>query len=109
MRYKMQLNTWKCFNTGTATTTIFQKGKPMHLIWTILIGFVAGLIAKAITPGSGPSGFFMTSVLGIGGSLAASYLGQFLGWYQPGQSAGFIGAIIGAIILLGIYHLVTKK
>ena len=81
----------------------------MHIIWTILIGFVAGLIAKAITPGSGPGGFFVTAALGIGGSLAATYLGQLLGWYQPGHSAGFIGAIIGAIVLLGAYHLVTRK
>ena len=81
----------------------------MHLIWTILIGFVAGLIAKAITRGAGPGGFFLTAALGIGGSLAATYLGQFLGWYRPGQSAGFIGAIVGAIILLGVYHLATRK
>ena len=81
----------------------------MHIIWTILIGFVAGLIAKAITPGTGPGGFFLTSALGIGGSLAATYLGQFLGWYKPGQSSGFVGAILGAMILLGIYHLATRK
>ena len=81
----------------------------MHLIWTILIGFVAGLVAKMITPGSGPGGFFLTAALGIGGSLAATYIGQFLGWYQQGQSAGFIGAIVGAIVLLGVYHLVTRK
>ena len=81
----------------------------MHLIWTILIGFVAGIIAKAITPGAGPGGFFLTAALGIGGSLAATFLGQALGWYQAGQSAGFIGAIVGAIVLLGAYHLVTRK
>jgi uncharacterized membrane protein YeaQ/YmgE (transglycosylase-associated protein family) len=92
-----------------AITPDEQQGRTMHLIWTILIGFVAGLIAKAITPGAGPGGFFLTAALGIGGSLAATYLGQFLGWYQPGQSAGFIGAIVGAIILLFVYHLATKK
>ena len=81
----------------------------MHLIWTILIGFVAGLIAKAITPGAGPGGFFLTAALGIGGSLAATYLGQFLGWYQPGQSAGLIGAVVGAAVLLLGYHFATKK
>ena len=81
----------------------------MHIIWTILIGFVAGLIAKLIMGGSGPGGFFLTAVLGIAGSLAATYLGKLLGWYQPGQSAGFIGAIVGAIILLGVYHLATRK
>ena len=81
----------------------------MHLIWTIIIGFVAGIIAKAITPGTGPGGFFLTAALGIGGSLAATYLGQLLGWYRPGQSAGFIGAIVGAIVLLGAFHLTTRK
>ena len=81
----------------------------MHLIWTILIGFVAGLIAKAITPGAGPGGFFLTAALGIGGSLAATYLGQMLGWYQPGESAGFVGAIVGAIVLLVAYHLIARK
>ena len=81
----------------------------MHLIWTILIGFFAGLIAKLITPGTGPGGFFLTAALGIAGSLGATYLGKALGWYQPGQSAGFIGAIVGAIVLLGVYHLATRK
>ena len=81
----------------------------MHIIWTILIGFVAGLIAKAITPGSGPSGFFLTAVLGIGGALAATYLGHAIGWYKAGETAGFLGAIVGAIILLVIYHLIARK
>lgn len=81
----------------------------LHLIWTILIGFVAGLIAKAVTPGAGPSGFILTSVLGIAGSLAATYLGQALGWYPPGHVAGFIASIIGAIVLLLGYHLVTRN
>lgn len=81
----------------------------MELIWTILIGFVAGLIAKMLTPGSGPSGFFLTAALGIGGSLAATYLGRFAGLYNPGHSAGFIGAIVGAVLLLLGYHLVAKK
>jgi len=80
-----------------------------HLIWTILIGFVAGLIAKAITPGKGPSGFFLTSVLGIAGSIGATYLGQALGLYPEGHAAGFIASVIGAILLLVIYHLVTRN
>ena len=81
----------------------------MHLIWTILIGFVAGLIAKALTPGKGPGGFFLTAVLGIAGSVAATYLGQMLGMYQAGESAGFIMSIIGAALLLLAYHLVTRN
>lgn len=81
----------------------------MHLIWTILIGFVAGLIAKALTPGKGPGGFFLTAVLGIAGSVAATYLGQMLGMYQAGESAGFIMSVIGAALLLLAYHLVTRN
>ena len=81
----------------------------MHLIWTILIGFVAGLVAKLLAPGGGPSGFFITAALGIGGSLAATFLGQVAGLYAAGQSAGFIGAVIGAVILLVTYHVVTKR
>jgi uncharacterized membrane protein YeaQ/YmgE (transglycosylase-associated protein family) len=81
----------------------------MHIVWTILIGFVAGLIAKMLTPGTGPTGFFLTAALGIAGSICATYVGQFVGWYQAGQTAGFIGALVGAIILLLIYHLVTRK
>jgi uncharacterized membrane protein YeaQ/YmgE (transglycosylase-associated protein family) len=80
-----------------------------HLIWTILIGFVAGLIAKAITPGKGPSGFFLTSVLGIAGSIGATYLGQALGLYPEGHAAGFIASVIGAMLLLVIYHLFTRN
>lgn len=82
----------------------------MHIILTILIGFVAGLIARAIMPGdNNPTGFFLTTAIGIGGSLSATYLGHLVGWYQAGSSAGFIGAIVGAIILLGLYHLATRK
>jgi len=81
----------------------------MHILVTIIIGFLAGLVARWITPGSGPSGFILTTVLGIAGALAATFLGQLLHLYQPGLSAGFIGAVIGAIILLMGYHLVARN
>lgn len=81
----------------------------MHIIWTILIGFVVGLLAKMLTPGRDPSGFIITVVIGVAGSLLATYAGQALGWYQPGQSAGFFGGLVGAIILLLVYRLVSKK
>ena len=81
----------------------------MHLVWIILIGFAAGLIAKLLMPGRSPQGFFLTAALGIAGSLAASYLGQFTGLYTAGQSAGFIGAVIGAIVILLAYHLIATK
>jgi len=81
----------------------------MHWIWIVLIGFVAGLVARAITPGKGPSGFIMTAVLGVAGSVLASFLGQALGWYSAGHVAGLIGSVAGAVILLLLYHLVTRN
>ncbi len=81
----------------------------MHIVWTIVIGFLAGLVAKIITPGSGPSGFFLTAALGIAGSLAATYIGQAIGWYQAGETAGFIGAVIGAAVLIVLYHLFARR
>ena len=81
----------------------------MDLIWTIVIGFVVGVIAKFVTHGPGPQGFFLTAALGIAGSIVATYLGRALGWYAAGQSAGFVGALIGALIVLFIYHLVIRN
>ena len=81
----------------------------MDILWTILIGLVVGAIAKLIMPGKGPGGFIITILLGIGGALIATYLGQLIGWYQAGQSAGFIGASVGAILILFIYRLIKRK
>ena len=82
----------------------------MGIIWTIIIGFVAGVVAKFIMPGPNePSGFILTTILGIVGAVVATYLGQALGWYQPGEGAGFIGAIVGAIILLFVWGLISKR
>ena len=81
----------------------------MHLIWTILIGFFAGMIAKAVTPGDGPSGFFLTAVLGIAGSIAATYLGEMLGLYHAGDVAGFFASIVGAVVLLMAYKFIARK
>jgi uncharacterized membrane protein YeaQ/YmgE (transglycosylase-associated protein family) len=76
----------------------------VSIIWTIFIGFVAGVIAKLVTPGSNePSGFVLTTILGIVGAFVASWLGQALGWYRPGEGAGLIGAVVGAIIVLLIW------
>jgi uncharacterized membrane protein YeaQ/YmgE (transglycosylase-associated protein family) len=82
----------------------------MGFIWTILIGFVAGLIAKFIMPGDNePSGFIMTTILGIVGAFVATFLGQALGWYAPGEGAGLIGAVVGAILLLLAYGYIAKN
>jgi uncharacterized membrane protein YeaQ/YmgE (transglycosylase-associated protein family) len=81
----------------------------MNILWMILIGFVIGLVAKLLTPGRDPGGFLITAVIGIAGSLLASFGGQALGLYSAGEPAGFIGSVVGAIVLLAIYHLVRRN
>jgi uncharacterized membrane protein YeaQ/YmgE (transglycosylase-associated protein family) len=81
----------------------------MHIIWTIIIGFVAGLVAKFIIPGKDPGGFIVTTLIGIAGALLATFIGQAIGWYEAGRSAGFIGAVVGAIILLLLYRIFIRK
>lgn len=81
----------------------------MHLVWTVVIGFVAGLIAKSLTSGSAPGGFFLTAALGIAGSVAATYLGQAVGLYPAGHAAGFIASVLGAILLLTAYHFAMRS
>jgi uncharacterized membrane protein YeaQ/YmgE (transglycosylase-associated protein family) len=82
----------------------------MSILWTIIIGFVAGVIAKFIMPGPNePSGFILTTILGIVGAFVATFLGQALGWYGPGQGAGLIGAVVGAIIVLLLYGMVAGR
>ena len=81
----------------------------MHIVWTIVIGFLVGLLAKIVMPGRDPGGFFITAAIGIAGSLIATYGGQALGIYTAGQSAGFIGAFVGAIILLIVYRVLVRK
>ena len=91
-------------------TTYNPEGAAMSIIWTIIIGFVAGLIAKFLHPGPNePSGFILTTILGIIGAFVATYLGQAVGWYRAGEGAGLIGAVVGAIIILVIWSLVSRK
>jgi len=80
----------------------------MGIIWTILIGFVVGLVARAVKPGNDSAGFIVTTIIGIVGSLVATYLGQAMGWYAAGQAAGFIASVVGAIILLFVWGLIKK-
>jgi uncharacterized membrane protein YeaQ/YmgE (transglycosylase-associated protein family) len=79
----------------------------MGILWMIIIGFVVGLIARALMPGRDAAGFIMTVLLGIAGSFIAGFLGQALGWYRTGEPAGFIASVIGAMLLLFIYRQVT--
>jgi uncharacterized membrane protein YeaQ/YmgE (transglycosylase-associated protein family) len=82
----------------------------MSILWTIIIGFIAGVIAKFIMPGDNePTGFILTAILGIVGAFVATFLGQALGWYRPGEGAGLIGAVVGAIIVLLVYGMVAGR
>ena len=83
----------------------------MSILWTIIIGFIVGLIAKFIMPGdkTEPKGFILTSILGIVGAFVATYLGQAVGWYNAGESAGFFGGVIGAVVLLFVYGLIMGR
>lgn len=82
----------------------------MGIIWTIIIGFIAGVIAKFVVPGRNePSGFVLTTILGIIGAFVASYLGQALGWYNAGEGAGLVGAVVGAVIVLLVWGALVNK
>jgi uncharacterized membrane protein YeaQ/YmgE (transglycosylase-associated protein family) len=82
----------------------------MSFIWTIIIGFLAGVVAKFLMPGPNePSGFVLTTILGIVGAFVASYLGQVLGIYGPGEGAGFVGAVIGAVVVLAVWGMIAKN
>jgi uncharacterized membrane protein YeaQ/YmgE (transglycosylase-associated protein family) len=79
------------------------------LIWACIIGLVVGAVAKLIMPGKGPGGWIITILLGLAGSLVASYLGRLVGWYKEGQSAGFIMSVLGAILILFLYRLIIGQ
>lgn len=83
----------------------------MGILWTIIIGLIAGIIAKFLVPGTSnePSGFILTAVLGIVGAIVATYLGQTIGWYQAGEGAGLIGAVVGAVIVLLVWGAVMGR
>jgi uncharacterized membrane protein YeaQ/YmgE (transglycosylase-associated protein family) len=77
----------------------------MHIIWIVVIGFVAGVIARILAPGpNNPAGFMLTTILGIVGAFIATFIGQAVGWYGPNQGAGLIGAVVGALIVLFVWH-----
>ncbi|MDB4909652.1 MAG: ymgE [Gemmatimonadetes bacterium] len=79
------------------------------VLWAIIIGLIVGALAKLIMPGKDPGGIIVTILIGIAGSLIATFLGRALGWYREGQGAGFIMSLLGAILLLWIYRLVLAR
>ncbi|MGG5821299.1 GlsB/YeaQ/YmgE family stress response membrane protein [Falsiroseomonas sp. HW251] len=79
------------------------------ILWTVIIGFLAGAIAKTLTPGRGPAGFFVTVCLGIVGAVVGTYLGQALGWYGPGETAGLFGGVVGAVIVLVVFRAIAMR
>lgn len=79
------------------------------LLWEILIGLVVGVIAKLLMPGKDPGGILTAIVIGIAGSIGATFLGQAIGWYKQGQSAGFMMSVLGAVLILWIYRLVKRR
>lgn len=82
----------------------------MGIVWTLIIGFLAGVIAKFVTPGRNePSGFILTTLLGVVGAFLATWLGQSLGWYRAGEGAGFLGAIVGSVIVLLIWGALARR
>ncbi len=81
----------------------------LHLLWTALIGIVVGAVAKFIMPGKDPGGIFITMILGIAGAFLGTFIGRLIGHYQEGQSAGFLMSLIGALVILGIYHLIRRS
>ena len=82
----------------------------MGIIWTIIIGLIAGIVAKFLVPGKNePGGFILTAILGVVGAIVATYLGQAVGWYGPNEGAGFIGAVVGAVIILVIWGMIARR
>lgn len=81
----------------------------MEILYAILIGLVVGIVARFLMPGKDPGGFIITTLLGIAGAIVAKYIGQALHWYQPGEPAGFVASVIGAIILLVVYRMVVGR
>jgi len=79
------------------------------LLWEILIGLVVGVVAKLLMPGKDPGGMLVTIIIGIAGSIGATFLGQMIGWYKQGQSAGFLMSVLGAVLILWIYRLIKRK
>jgi uncharacterized membrane protein YeaQ/YmgE (transglycosylase-associated protein family) len=81
----------------------------MSIIWTLIIGLLAGIVAKLLMPGRDPGGFIITILLGIAGAFLATWLGQAIGWYEAGEGAGLVGAVVGAVLILIIYRMIARR
>ena len=81
----------------------------MGFIWTVVIGLIAGALAKLIMPGKDPGGCIVTMLLGVAGALLFTFLGRAMGWYQPDEAAGFVGAVVGAVIILALYRFFVRR
>jgi uncharacterized membrane protein YeaQ/YmgE (transglycosylase-associated protein family) len=81
----------------------------MHIVWTIIIGFVVGLVARALKPGDDKMGWIMTTILGVAGAMLAKFVGQQLGWYRPTEAAGFVASVVGAVLLLVIFGMARRR
>lgn len=81
----------------------------LSLLGTLIVGLLVGLIARAVHPGKDQLGIIMTALLGVAGSFVANYAGAALGWYKPGDAAGWIASVVGAVVLLFVYNLIRRK
>lgn len=81
----------------------------MDILWTIIIGFIAGAVGKLLMPGKDPGGWIITTLLGVGGAVIMNFLGRAVGWYGEGEGAGFIASVVGAVLLLAVYRVFKKK
>ena len=98
------------WNGSQLSPLVMKQEAILGIFWTIIIGLVAGIIAKFIMPGDNePSGFIMTTILGIVGAFVASYLGQALGWYNQYEGAGLVGAVVGAVIVLAVFGFMRRR
>jgi uncharacterized membrane protein YeaQ/YmgE (transglycosylase-associated protein family) len=107
----MRYASWSAYaaSLGSKSSLAKERQKTMQLLWSLIIGLIVGAVAKLLMPGKDPGGFIVTILLGIAGSFVGTFIGRMLGMYRNGSSAGFIMSVIGAMILLFIYRLVTKK
>ena len=80
----------------------------MSILWAVIVGFIVGALARFIMPGKDSAGFLVTALLGIAGALVASFLGRSMGWYRDGESAGFVAALVGAVLLLAVFRMVKR-